>query len=102
MDCKIIEVEQGSDEWLDLRRGRITASRLKRVMSKPSTKGYQELQRLIAQELNGYEPVEEDAPWFAHGKEQEPRALALYSWQIRIRSTTCRQRTATKYRAPWG
>ena len=80
MDCKVIHVQQGSDEWLDLRRCRITASKLGTVMSKPSTEGYQKLQRLIAQELNGFSPVEEDAPWFAHGKEQEPRALGLYQW----------------------
>ncbi len=84
MDCKVIKVEQGSDEWLDLRRCRITASRLGVVMSKPSTQGYQKLQQLIAQELNGYEPVEEDAPWFAHGKEQEPRALGKYQFDYNV------------------
>jgi len=84
MECHVKEVEQGSDEWLALRRCRITASRLGVVMSKPSTQGYQKLQRQIAQELNGYEPVEEDAPWFAHGKEQEPRALGQYQWEYNV------------------
>ena len=31
--CKLIEVEQGSAEWKDLRRGRITASRMADVLA---------------------------------------------------------------------
>jgi len=81
MDCNIIEVEQGSDEWLELRRCRITCSRLGDVMAKPTTQRYQDYQTQIAQELSGIEIPEEDSPWFAHGKEMEPRALAAYEWK---------------------
>jgi hypothetical protein len=50
-------------------------------MSKPSTQRYQDYQTQIAQELSGIEQPEKDSPWFAHGKEMEPRALAAYDWQ---------------------
>ena len=83
MDCKIIEVEQGSDAWLNLRRCRITASRLGDVMAAPSTKRYADYQTQIAQELSGIEQPEKDSPWFAHGKEMEPRALAAYDWKYK-------------------
>ena len=53
MDCKIIKVEQGSDEWLALRRSRITASRLADVMADPKTKRYQQYRREKVLELLG-------------------------------------------------
>lgn len=81
IDCKVIEIEQGSDDWLDLRRGRITCSRLGDVMAKPSTQRYQDYQQQIAQEMCGIEQEEVDAPWFEHGKALEPRALAAYDWK---------------------
>ena len=84
MDCKIIRVEQNSDEWLNLRRCRITCSRLGDVMAKPTTKRYQEYQRQIAQELCGIEHPEKDAPWFAHGKELEPRAIGAYQFRYNV------------------
>ena len=81
MDCKIEYVEQGSDKWLNLRRCRITCSRLGDVMANPTTARYQEYQTQIAQELSGIVQPEKDAPWFAHGKEMEPRAIAAYAWK---------------------
>ena len=84
MDCKIITVEQGSDEWLDLRRNRITCSRLADVMAKPSTKRYQQYQREKVKEMLGYRSVEETPEWAMHGKLQEPKALAAYEWRYEI------------------
>lgn len=83
MDCKIEYVKQGSDEWDELRSCRITCSRLGDVMANPSTQRYQEYQTQIAQALSGIVQPEKDAPWFAHGKEMEPRALAAYDWKYR-------------------
>lgn len=83
IDCKISQVEQGGDEWLELRRGRITCSRLGDVMAKPTSQRYQNYQTQIAQELCGIEQEEQDAPWFAHGKALEPRALAAFEWKYK-------------------
>jgi len=85
MDCKIIAVEQGSDEWLDLRRNRITCSRLADVMAKPTTKRYQQYQREKVKEMLGYREQQEETPqWAAHGKEHEPRALGAYEWKFEL------------------
>lgn len=82
MDCRIIEVEQGSDEWLDLRRNRITCSRLSSVMAKPSTKKYQQYRREKIREMLGHREQQEETPqWASHGKENEPRAIGAYEWQ---------------------
>ena len=81
MDCRIIQVEQGSDEWLDLRRTRITASRMGDVMAKKNTKRYKQYRAEKIRELCGFKDVEESPEWAAHGKENEPRALAGYEYK---------------------
>lgn len=81
MDCEVIQVEPRSDQHWALRRCRITASRLGIVMSKPTTKGYQKLQRQLALELAGAEFAEDDGPWFEHGRSTEPRAIGAAKWK---------------------
>lgn len=84
MDCRIIKVEQGSDEWLALRRSRITASRLGDVMAKPDTKRYQKYRREKVLELLGHENAEESPEWARHGRENEPKAIAGYEWKYNV------------------
>lgn len=82
MDCRIIEVEQGSEEWLDLRRTRITCSRLSDVMAKKDTKRYIQYQQEKIKELLGHRSVEQTPEWASHGKENEPRALVSYEFKF--------------------
>jgi hypothetical protein len=84
VDCRIIKVEQGSDEWLALRRSRITASRLGDVMAGKDTKRYQKYRREIVLELLGNENVEESPEWARHGRENEPKAIAGYEWKYNV------------------
>ena len=84
MDCRIIRVEQGSDEWLDLRRSRITASRLGDVMAAPETKRYQKYRKEKVLELLGHRNVEESPEWARHGRENEPKAIAGYEWKYNV------------------
>lgn len=84
MDCKIVRVEQGSDEWLALRRSRITASRLADVMADPKTKRYRQYQREKVLELLGNTNVEESPEWARHGRENEPKAIAGYEWKYGV------------------
>jgi putative phage-type endonuclease len=80
----IIEsMEQGSQEWLDLRLGKVTASKFKDVMtngrgSNPSATAKTYMIKLVAEILRG-EPLpffENDAmKW---GTETEPQARAMY------------------------
>jgi len=81
MDCRIIQVEQPSDEWLDLRRTRLTTSRLGDVMAKPDTKRYQQYMQEKVLELLGNKGVEITPEWAEHGKENEGRALAGYTYK---------------------
>ena len=81
---KIIEsCEQGSNEWLEMRLGKITASRVKDVMSKgrgvaPSKMSESYMMELIAEILTG-----QSKPFFENdamrwGTETEPQARAMY------------------------
>lgn len=80
----IIEsIEQGSQEWLELRLGKVTASKFKDVMTngrgnKPSATAKTYMIKLVAEILRG-EPLpffENDAmKW---GTETEPQARAMY------------------------
>jgi len=84
VDCKVVHVPQQSDEWFALRRCRITASRLGDVMAGKKTDRYRRYRREKVLELLGHEAVEENPEWFAHGREQEPRAIAAYEWKFNV------------------
>lgn len=81
----IIETcEQGSPEWLQMRLGKVTASRVADVMSKgrgkaPSKTAESYMMELIAETLTG-----QSKPFFENdamrwGTETEPQARAMYS-----------------------
>lgn len=85
--CKVVEVEQGSETWDGLRRGRLTASRMGDVMAKPTTKRYQDYQQQIVFELLGHDEPEESAQWFEHGRAMEPYARGAFQWKYGIELT---------------
>lgn len=78
------EVEQGSDEWLELRRGIITASEVGLLMTPTmktpnNDKSRAHLYSLVAQRISGYvEPtfISDD---MIRGMDQEPIARELYA-----------------------
>lgn len=81
---RIIEsIEQGSQEWHELRLGKITASRMADVLSKgrgssPSKTAESYMMELLAEKLTG-----ETKPFFENdamrwGTETEPQARAMY------------------------
>jgi len=86
MDCRIIAVKQGdsSEEWLALRRCRITCSRLADVCAGKDTKRYTRYRQEKIKELCGHKNVEESPEWAAHGKENEGRALHGYEFKYGV------------------
>lgn len=70
---------QGSDEWRAARLGRVTASRIKDVMMKPTTQGWQDYKaELICERLTGHPAEHFQSAAMLHGIETEPRARANY------------------------
>jgi len=72
-------MEQGSDEWLTYRSGKITGSEISNVLMAKSTAGYQTyMAKLICERLTG-RPVETfKSAAMDHGTETEPQAIAFY------------------------
>lgn len=70
---EIHEAEQGTQEWLDLRKGRITGTRLKQVMGKDSSKLIYEM---IAEKYKKEESYQSDA--MSIGVLHEPWAIDQY------------------------
>lgn len=79
--CKLIQVEQGSAEWKELRRGRITASRMGDVLAGKDTRRYIDYRMQLALELLGHKEDEEQAKWMRHGKEMEPHIRSAYEFK---------------------
>jgi hypothetical protein len=84
MECRVISVEQPSDEWFDLRRTRITGSRVADVCAGKDTKRYTQYRQEKVLELLGHKHVELTPEWAAAGKENEPRALAGYEYKYDV------------------
>ena len=86
MDCRIVSVNQSdsSEEWLDLRRCRITASRMADVCARKDSKRYKQYLSEKIRELCGHKAVEETPEWAVAGKENEPRALAAYEYKYDV------------------
>ena len=85
-----IEIEQGSEAWFAERCGRITATRIKAMMSGESTKGYQDLIADLAGEIITGE-VEEtySNAVMERGTELEPFARKEYEqiFDVKVRET---------------
>lgn len=86
MRCRLVEVEQGSDEWHELRAGKITASRLGDVIADPATKRYKGYMAELLKEMEGADPITvSDSPrWAEHGKQNEPMGIKAYEWKHEV------------------
>lgn len=71
--------DQGTEEWLAERAGKVTASQLYNVMMAKTTEGYKNYAaQLVCERLTG-QPVETfKSAAMEHGNETEPRARAMY------------------------
>jgi hypothetical protein len=76
-------VEQGTDEWLDLRKGKFTASIAKKLLTptgKVSSQFRGEMGRIIAETLNLQPPEPHiETYWMARGSELEAEARAWFT-----------------------
>jgi putative phage-type endonuclease len=72
-------IEQGSPEWMALRVGKVTASKITDVMSKPTLLGYQNyMADLIAERLTGQKAESYTNAAMQWGVDKEPQARVEY------------------------
>jgi putative phage-type endonuclease len=75
----INEIDQSSDEWLDLRMGFVTASRFKDVVAKGAGKTRKSYMIEIASEIiTGQREEKFNSSYMEWGTETEPQARAMY------------------------
>lgn len=82
----INNIEQGTDEWLELRLGKVTASRLADVMSKgrgsaPSKTRQSYMLQLAAEIMTGQPQDTFINQYMDWGNECEPQARAMYEFE---------------------
>ena len=79
---KVLELEQGSDEWLQARAGMITASKIKAIVAGNNTTSYKSvIADLVAERMSG-KPVDGFSNGYMdRGNELEPDARKDYELQ---------------------
>ena len=80
---KLLEHDQGSDEWFAARLGIPTASCFKDIInSKGKAAGFDKYANtLVAERLMGKAPESFQSEWMARGNELEPQARAFYEFE---------------------
>jgi putative phage-type endonuclease len=81
MKCKFHDVDQRSDEWFNLRAGKITGSALGKVMSGQETKGFKEIVNRLASERVFNKRLETDgfiSKDMQNGIDLEPVAISVF------------------------
>ena len=81
----ITSMEQGSDQWLELRLGKVTASRLNDVMAKgrsnaPSKTRASYMLQLVAEIMTGKPEDSFSNKYMEWGNECEPQARSMYEF----------------------
>lgn len=72
-------IEQGSEEWHEVRLGKFTASTIDNLFAAETTASYRNLVRRIAYErLTGEKPDDFKNDWMNRGNEMEPGAVEAY------------------------
>jgi hypothetical protein len=81
---KIVCDKQNTPEWEAARMGKITASAIKCVLAKPTTKSYRLYVQELVLDLEGMPREPDDAPWYEAGRQWESWARGWYSWNKMI------------------
>ena len=78
-------VEQNTDEWLNLRKGKFTASSFKDLFMEKTTQGYQNaIYKVAFERLTDESPESYTNEWMQRGTELEPEARTWYEFENNI------------------
>ena len=76
------DVEQGTEEWLEMRRGRFTASTFADLFMKDTTAGFEKaIYKPVYERLTGESPESFTSGYMERGNELEPLAVEEYEMQ---------------------
>ena len=81
----IYNVDQGTPEWLELRKGKFTASEFDKIMGKETNQGYKDIIYRVAYErISGQSPATFKSDWMERGNELEPFARQFYELENNV------------------
>ena len=73
------DIEQGTEEWLELRKGKFTASTFNDLFAAKTTKGYEKaIYKVVFERLTGESPENFTSDYMERGKELEAEAREKY------------------------
>jgi len=73
------DIQQNTDEWFDIKRGKFSASTAADLLMKPSTAGYQKLiNKIVFERVTGETAESHSNGWMERGIQLEPEALKTY------------------------
>lgn len=76
---KFYNIEQNSDEWMDLRRGKFTASSFRDLFMKTTTSTYEKaIYKVVFERLTGESPESFTSEYMERGHDLEPLAVEQY------------------------
>ena len=75
------DIIQGTQEWFDIKRGKVSASKISDVMMKPTTAGYRNYRaKLVVERLTGETEDSYQNADMLRGTELEPNARLVYEY----------------------
>lgn len=84
---RVMTKDQRSDDWLQARRGRVTASMINAVLAGQNTKSRRNYIQSLILDLEGIDDFRDSAPYFDLGRKFEPYAIGWYQDECRRRVT---------------
>ena len=85
---KFHDIEQGSESWFEIRRGKFTASIFKDLFAAKTTKAYEKaIYQVVFERLTGESPENFVSEYMERGKELESEAIEKYE-MITFNKTT--------------
>ena len=76
------DIEQNTDEWMELRRGKFTASSFKDLFMAETTQGYQDaIYRVAFERMTGESPESFTNDYMQRGHDLEPEARSWYEFE---------------------
>lgn len=83
---RVLCKEQGTKEWLRVKRGVISASRAQVALMAKHTKGYQNYVEELADDIDGVPNFDEEEPppWFTDGRYYESWARGWYAFKYDV------------------
>ena len=78
----IYTVEQGTEEWLELRKGKFTASEFKNILAKETTQAHKDIiYKVVYERITNQSPINFVSDWMKRGSELESTARLFYEFE---------------------